>query len=1093
MNTVVQGAWALLLSRYSGERDVVFGTTVSGRPAELAGVEQMVGMFINTVPARVEVHDGQDVVSWLRGLQAGQVECRRFDFVSLTQLQTWSDLPVGVNLFDSAVVFENYPFDEASIADKGLQIRDSQAVDTTSFALALYAYLDDRLAFKVAFDPDLFDLATIQRVAEHLEMLLNQIVADAGRAVGELPMLTRAEAQRVLVEHNDTVRAVSDATLPELLEAQVARTPDTTAVLFEGSGLSYGELNAQANRLAHKLIAAGVGPERCVAVVLPRSVELVIALWAVLKAGAAYLPIDLGYPAERVAFVLDDAAPVVVLDDPYAVWDTDGFPDTNPADDDRIRVLAPLSGAYVIYTSGSTGKPKGVVVPHCGIVNRLLWTQAEYGLHADDRVLQKTPSSFDVSVWEFFWPLLVGATLVVAKPEGHKDPAYLAGLIGSAAVTTVHFVPSMLRAFLQDPAAANCTGLRRVLCSGEALPADLARDFHSVLDVGLHNLYGPTEASVDVTYFECVPQQDGVSIPIGRPVWNTGMYVLDRHLRPVPLGAPGELYIAGVQLARGYLHRPGLTAERFVANPFGEPGARMYRSGDLARWSSDGNLEYLGRTDHQVKIRGFRIEPGEIEAALVGHPEVSESAVVAWEDQPGVKRLVAYVVPAADRADSNPVSFDSALLRKFVGELLPEYMVPAAFVTLDALPLSPNGKLDRKALPAPDFGVAWGGVGYVAPRSEAETVLAGIWAQVLGVARVGVEDNFFELGGDSILSLQIVSRARQAGLGLMPQDVFTRPTVASLVAGVAEATLAVAEQGPVAGVVALTPIQQWLFEINPVRPERFDQSLMAELLEGVDVVALRAALDAVIEHHDALRMRFECVDGSWRQDNMPVEPVDVLHVRDLSEVDGVARASAIQEVLEEVDSSFDLGRGPLLRAVLFDLGAGQRPVLLVAAHHLVVDGVSWRILLEDVESAYRQALRGEKVRLGLKTTSFRDWARRLSEHAAAGGFAGEREYWAGVGRGVDPVLPADDTGPNTVGSTRSVTVALDRQQTRALLQDVPGVYRTQINDVLLAGLGRVLGRWTGRERVLVDLEGHGREDLFDGVDLSRTVGWFTTL
>ncbi|MCA1675552.1 MAG: condensation domain-containing protein, partial [Actinobacteria bacterium] len=427
VNTVVQGAWALLLSRYSGERDVVFGTTVSGRPAELAGVEQMVGMFINTVPARVEVHDGQDVVSWLHGLQAGQVECRRFDFISLTQLQTWSDLPVGVNLFDSVVVFENYPFDEASIADKGLRIRDSQAVDTTSFALALYAFLDDRLAFKVAFDPDLFDPATIQRVAEHLKMLLNQIVGDAAGAVGELPMLTRAEAQRVLVEYNDTVRAVSDATLPELLEAQVARTPDTTAVLFEGAGLSYGELNAQANRLAHKLIAAGVGPERCVAVVLPRSVELVIALWAVLKAGAAYLPIDLGYPAERVAFVLDDAAPVVVLDDPYAVWDTEGFPDTNPADGDRIRVLAPLSGAYVIYTSGSTGKPKGVVVPHCGIVNRLLWTQAEYGLHADDRVLQKTPSSFDVSVWEFFWPLLVGATLVVAKPEGHKDPAYLAG------------------------------------------------------------------------------------------------------------------------------------------------------------------------------------------------------------------------------------------------------------------------------------------------------------------------------------------------------------------------------------------------------------------------------------------------------------------------------------------------------------------------------------------------------------------------------------------------------------------------------------------------------------------------------------------
>ncbi|MCA1696950.1 MAG: amino acid adenylation domain-containing protein, partial [Actinobacteria bacterium] len=434
--------------------------------------------------------------------------------------------------------------------------------------------------------------------------------------------------------------------------------------------LSYGELNARANRLAHKLIAEGVGPECCVAVVLRRSVELVIALWAVLKAGAAYLPVDPDFPPERIGFVLDDAGPVVVFDDPQAVGDTDGYPDANPTDGDRIHPLAPVNPAYVIYTSGSTGRPKGVVVPHCGIVNRLLWMQAEYGLREDDRVLQKTPSSFDVSVWEFFWPLVVGATLVVAKPEGHKDPAYLAGLIGSEAVTTVHFVPSMLRAFLQDPAAAGCTGLRRVICSGEALPADLARDFHSVLDVGLHNLYGPTEASVDVTYFECVAQRHAVSIPIGRPVWNTGMYVLDADLRPVSLGAPGELYIAGVQLARGYLHRPGLTAERFVACPFGVPGSRMYRTGDLASWGVDGNLVYLGRTDHQVKIRGFRIEPGEIEAALLGHPEVGEAAVVAREDQPGHKRLVAYVVPVAD------VVLDSVGLRTHLGSRLPDYMVP---------------------------------------------------------------------------------------------------------------------------------------------------------------------------------------------------------------------------------------------------------------------------------------------------------------------------------------------------------------------------------------------------------------------------------
>ncbi|MGH3702538.1 MAG: amino acid adenylation domain-containing protein, partial [Pseudonocardiaceae bacterium] len=368
---------------------------------------------------------------------------------------------------------------------------------------------------------------------------------------------------------------------------------------------------------------------------------------AVLKAGAAYLPVDPDLPEARVAFMLDDADPVMVLDDPLAVGDTEGYPDTDPTDTDRVAPLWPAHPAYVIYTSGSTGKPKGVIIPHHGITNRLAWMQAEYPLGADDRVLQKTPSSFDVSVWEFFWPLIVGATLVVAKPEGHKDPTYLTGLIKSAAVTTIHFVPSMLRAFLLDPTAASCTGLRRVFCSGEVLPADLARIFHSALDTNLHNLYGPTEASVDVTYFPCQPQPYDGSVPIGRPVWNTGMYVLDHHLRPLPLGATGELFITGIQLARGYLRRPGLTAARFVANPFGGPGARMYRTGDLARWNTRGNLVFSGRVDDQVKIRGFRIEPGEIESVLGQYPQIGAVTVIAREDEPGRVRLVAYLVAAA--------------------------------------------------------------------------------------------------------------------------------------------------------------------------------------------------------------------------------------------------------------------------------------------------------------------------------------------------------------------------------------------------------------------------------------------------------------
>ncbi|MCA1682247.1 MAG: condensation domain-containing protein, partial [Actinobacteria bacterium] len=479
-----------------------------------------------------------------------------------------------------------------------------------------------------------------------------------------------------------------------------------------------------------------------------------------------------------------------------------------------------------------------------------------------------------------------------------------------------------------------------------------------------------------------------------------------------------------------------------------------------------------------MKIRGFRIELGEIESVLAQDPNVSEVVVIAREDQPGVKRLVAYVVSVAGEV------VDPGQLRAYAVTVLPEYMVPAAFVVLDGLPLNVNGKVDRRALPAPEFEVAGG---YVAPRSEVERVLADVWAAVLGVQRVGVEDNFFELGGDSILSIQVISRARQAGLDLLPRDLFRYPTVASLVmstTGVAGAMQSVvAEQGPVSGVVVLTPIQHWLFQTNPVCPERFDQSVLVELTEGLDEQALRAALDAVLAHHDALRMRFERLDGYWRQHNAPVEPVDVLHLCDLSDVDSDGQVAEIERVTGEVRSSFDLGSAPLVKAVLFDLGGGQRPVLFVVVHHLVVDGVSWRILLEDLETAYWQVVRGRTARLGTKTTSFREWAQRLAEHTAAGGFDGELEYWAGGSQGCDPVLPVDGVGANTVASTGSVTVRLDPEETRALLQDVPGVYRTQVNDVLLSALGRVL----------VDLEGHGREDLFDGVDLSRTVGWFTTM
>ncbi|MEW5931095.1 MAG: amino acid adenylation domain-containing protein [Gemmatimonadota bacterium] len=736
--------------------------------------------------------------------------------------------------------------------------------------------------------------------------------------------------------------------------------------------------------------------------------------------------------------------------------------------------------AYVIYTSGSTGQPKGAMNAHRGIVNRLLWMQRQYGLTADDVVLQKTPFSFDVSVWEFFWPLLAGARLVLAKPEGHRDPQYLSELIEREGVTTLHFVPSMLQAFLEAAETERCGSVRRVVCSGEALGAEVRdRFFERLPGPELHNLYGPTEAAVDVTYHACVPGEP--TVPIGRPVANTRIHVLDGRLAETPVGVPGELYIAGVQVGRGYHGRPELTAERFFPDPFAsEAGARMYRTGDRARWLASGEVEYLGRLDAQVKVRGFRIEPGEIESALRRHPSVADAAVVARTDA-GRPQLVGYVVAAQGE------TVDPEALRAHLGAWVPEYMVPAALVEMEALPLSPSGKLDRRALPAPDAG-AGSREEHVAPRTDAEAALAGVWRELLGVERVGARDNFFALGGDSILSIRMVSRAAAAGVRIAPWQVFQHQTLGALAAVADTATAVRAEQGEVTGEAPLTPVQRWFWEMPLPEPHHWNQALLLEVARPVGADVLERAVGALLRHHDALRLRFTRDGGGWRQEvaasggPVPFERVD------LSACPDGALAAEIERISGEAQAGLDPAAGPLLRAVHFDTGPERAGRLLLVVHHLAVDGVSWRILVEDLETACAGAA------LPPKTTSFRDWARRLAEHARSERLEAELPLWLPLADEPAAPLPVDlPGGENTEGRTRTVEVVLPEAETAALLRDVPAAYRTQVGDVLLAALARAFARWTGRRSLLLDLEGHGREPLFADLDPSRTVGWFTSL
>jgi amino acid adenylation domain-containing protein/non-ribosomal peptide synthase protein (TIGR01720 family) len=937
------------------------------------------------------------------------------------------------------------------------------------------------------FDANYYEATAISYLSSQFCTLLNSVVDQPDSRIAQLNLLSDAERHRLLIEWNDTSATYSvDHCLHELFEAQVKRTPDQIAVVYQDQKLTYAELNERANQLAHNLRCRGVDTETLVGVMMERSLEIVVALLGILKTGGAYLPLDPAYPQERLQFIIDDAEPKMILTREDVTTDD---PDTrNPS----LR-LCTSNLAYVIYTSGSTGKPKGVMVPHHGICNRLLWMIGAFDFKPTDRFLQKTPLTFDAAGWEFFVPLLCGATLVMAEPGGHQDTAYLVNAIAEHEITILQLVPSMLQIVLEERGIEKCRTLRHVYCGGEALPGSLHTRFHKRLSCELHNLYGPTEYSIDAACWPSQPRTFERTVPIGRAISNTHLYVLDQNYEPVLLGATGELFIGGSGLARAYLNRPELTAERFVPHCFStEPGTRLYRTGDLVRYLPDGNLEFLGRVDHQVKVRGFRIELGEIEAVLCRHSQVREAVVMAREDGTnGEKRLVAYVIGELEAATSE--------LRSYLRQHLPEYMIPAAFVMLDKLPLLSNGKVDRGRLPKPETSRPSLTDTYVAPTAEAERVLARIWSEVLRVERVGIHDNFFELGGDSILSVQIITRARQAGLQLTAKQVFHHQTIAQLAAVAAnamqsEAPQSQAPQGEVTGTVELTPAQRGFFEQQFAEPAHWNMAFMIRLAEGISVPALRGAFAAVLRHHDALRNRFQKLpDGEWRQWCVAVDEAELPFAEvDLSGVGAAELRSTIEAAAAEWQKTLDL-EGPMIRAVYFTLGQERGARLLLVVHHLVMDAVSWSILLEDFQTVYQQLASGADVQLPAKSSSYQQWALKLQAYASSEMLQDEVGYWTDEQRLRVQPLPVDQEGRNLESTARYVRNKLSPELTEALLREVPRAYNTQIGDVLLAALGGAYQRWTGERLLVVDAEGHGREALFDDVDLTRTVGWFTSI
>ncbi|OXS36792.1 non-ribosomal peptide synthetase [Streptomyces sp. XY006] len=1045
---VLLAGLAALLHRLTGATDIPVGSAVMNR--DLPGLDRLIGNFGNTLALRADLAGDPgtgELVERVRRLCTEAYAHQDMPFDLLVERLRPERQPGRAVWFDVMLLF----------LTQGLQGPELPGVsaewetvhnDTTQFDLSLEAFLTGgRLRIEATYRSALFTPETADRLLHRLETLLAAGLADPERPISRLPLMPATEEHQVLAEWNATARPVPDTTLAALLTEQAARTPGAPALTHEDGTLSHAALHARANRLARLLIDHGVGPEHRVAVALDRGPDLVVALLATLQTGAAYVPLDTGYPAARLAVMIEDAAPALVITSsgtdgripatagPVLLLDDPGLrarlADRAPGpvtDADRLAPLRPEHPAYVIFTSGSTGRPKGVVVPHAAIVNRLLWMQDTYRLGPEDRVLQKTPAGFDVSVWEFFWPLITGAALVLARPGGHRDPAHLAALIREHRVTTTHFVPSMLRVFLDDPAATGARGvLRRIVCSGEALPSDLAERCTRLLaGTALHNLYGPTEAAVDVTAWPCA---DGTrsaagSVPVGRPVWNTRTLVLDAALRPVPPGVAGELYLAGIQLARGYLGRPALTAARFVADPYGPPGSRLYRTGDVVRWTADGALEFLGRADDQVKIRGFRVEPGETEAALAALPDVSQAAVTVRGDAHGEPRLVAYAVPRPGARPEPP-----ALRRELAGTL-PDHQVPSAVVVLDALPLTPNGKLDRAALPAPDLSAL---TTATAPRTEAEATLCRLFADLLGLPSVGVHDEFFALGGHSLLANRLVARVRaERGVTLPLRAVFDTPTPAALAPlldapGERRPALRPAARRPEPVPLSFAQSRLWFLHRLEGPAPTYNIPTAVRLHGPLDPAALRAALQDVVDRHEALRTVFPDQDGVPRQEirTDAAVPFEVLSAP-AGEVDALlARAAA---------HPFALDRELPVRATLVSVAPDDH-VLLLLVHHIATDGWSDEPLLRDLATAYAARRSGAPPAWPPLAVQYADhtlWQRELLDEEFT---AREVRSWA---RRLDGLpeelqLPADRPRPAVPGHRAgAVGFTLDAATHRAL-------------------------------------------------------------
>ena len=1098
MFMLLLAGFQLLLSRYTGQKDISVGTPSANR--NRMELESLIGFFVNSLVMRTEIEGDPSFRAFLEQVRQTCVDAYGRQDVPFEKIV---DAVNPVRDLATQPLFQVMFVHETAAQNKlnmpGVDWKHaSTEMETSNFDLLFLANeSDNEIACSFQYNSDLFDPQTIERMGIHLRLLFAGIAAEPDRALSQVTMYSDEERQLVLDVWNDTDAEIpTERCVHELIAEHAVTDPDHPAIVFEGNTLSRREVDIRANRLANHLRSRGVQPENIVGICLERSLELGVALQGVLKSGAAFIVLDPDYPPERLQLMMEDSQmslvitqnnlrDIVSLGDEYIVSINDdreaieAQPDTCP--DSGVR---PENIVYMIYTSGTTGTPKGVMVEHRNLVNLICAHNPLMGISSESRVMNMMSLSFDAGLGEYFRTLAGGGSLYMAKKEDLLPSPELIQNLVDLEITNLAVPPAVLSAM--PPGAEDAlTSVRVLTTAGEAFSSDLAKRWgrNRHINTGI----GSTECTIGNSI--AIDWNLERKPPLGAPLANNKVYVLDEWMQPVPIGTPGELYVGGLQVSRGYRNNPAITAEKFLPDPFSiTPGARMYSTGDMVRWLANGNLDFMSRADFQVKIRGYRIELGEIESILDGHDGLTRSVVSVHQDA-GVKRLVAYVVPAAD------AEFNTSDLRSFLKERLPDFMIPSFFVMIDKIPLTANNKIDYRSLPAPETNSLTLESEYVEPTTEVEKALVTIWKSVIGLERIGINDNFFELGGDSIMSIQVVARANKADMPLTPKDIFSHQTVAELASKVESGEGAVeAEQGLVTGEFPLTPIQHWFFEKHSDAPNHYNHWVLKTLQGDHDSESMAKAFQAVLEHHDALRMRIHHDGDAWRGEfAAPAEEVP-FHEYDLCQYDRQEEIdAAIEGHLDEMHASINVESGSIAMMAWFKLGNQQSGKLAFVIHHLAVDTVSWPFIIEDFFSAYQKIRNDQRVMLQAKTTSFKQWAHSLQDYADSEALHAEIPYWLDEKRITAAPLPRDfENGDLKHTSTEGLMVELEEETTQVLLRLAPRALKVQVNDVLLAALALALSRWKGEPQVLINMEGHGREEIGADVNVSRTVSWFTS-